>query len=195
MSYPVRWTVRDGPARRTMSATSWAGASRGQRPRGPGGLPLGPCLDAVRKSRDDGAGGLPGGRSGFRSCRLGRSQMPVALSPASESGRQGTGRLRSRRSPRVPGLRGRFTPWPSRDGTGLLRAALILACPILPAGAGQAAVVRATRHLQAAAPRDPGPAQRAPSLPTSRPTLGPSPWPLARLLHRPGPITAHCWAA
>lgn len=58
------------------------GVSWGRRPRGPGGLPLGPCLDSVRERRDDGAGGASWRSLGFRSCRLGRSPMPAALSPA-----------------------------------------------------------------------------------------------------------------
>ena len=47
--------MRDGPARRTVSATSWAGASRGRRPRGLGGcrwaLVWTPCGSAEMMGR------------------------------------------------------------------------------------------------------------------------------------------------
>lgn len=156
MSYPARWTL---------SAASWAGASRGvsgAEAAWSGGLPLGPCLDAaMRERRDDGAGGLPGGRSGFRSCRLGRSPMPAAFSPSGESGRQGTGRLRSRCSPRVRGCVAVSPPWaPRRAVTG---ASCSDTC-LPPHSPGRSWT--GGHCLQAAAPGDPGPARRAPSLPT-----------------------------
>lgn len=117
VSYPARWTARGGPARWTTSATSWGGACLG----GGGRVVQGGCRWALvwtpcGSAEMMGRGVLPGGRwvSEAADSDVPRCQLHSA---PQESGRQGTGTLRSCCSPRVPGPRGRFSPWPPRDRT------------------------------------------------------------------------------